>query len=216
LDGTYTRDNLNRLATSVATGSATQNLTFSYDRYGNMTCLTNGQTNGLCPSYSFNGSTNQISNSGFTYDAGGNVTHNGTGVGTHTFQWDAENRLKSVDSGSTATYTYNALGQRVEKNVGGTYTEYAFDASGEPTGENNRTTWTDKFFDFQGRHLLHYQSNAAWFIHPTALGSTGQVTKCNGSVVQDQLHYFVSRQVNRLPHAGAEWPRGQHLVPRLL
>ncbi len=79
--------------------------------------------------------------------------------------------------------------QGVEKNVGGAYTEYAFDASGEPIGENNRTSWTAEFFDFQGRHLVHYQNNAAYFIHPTALGSTSQVTDYSGAMAQDELHY---------------------------
>src|SRR6266403_6276195 len=59
-------DAMNRLATSAATGSTTYNLAFSYDRYGNMTCVTNGQTNGPCPNYSFNTSTNQISNGGYS------------------------------------------------------------------------------------------------------------------------------------------------------
>ncbi len=45
---TYTYDYLNRLASSVATGSATHNLTFNYDRYGNMACTLNAQTNGPC------------------------------------------------------------------------------------------------------------------------------------------------------------------------
>ncbi len=185
----YDYDTLNRLTNSVATGSATHNLTFSYDRYGNMTCQTNGQTNGPCPSYSFSSSTNRITNSSFTYDAAGNLTQNGTGTGTHTFQWDAEGRMSSVDNGTTASYTYNALGHRVEKNASGTYTEYAFDTSGEPIGENNRTSWTGEFFDFQGRHLVHYQNNAAYFVHANTVGSTGQVTDYTGSLAQDQLHY---------------------------
>ncbi len=87
------------------------------------------------------------------YDDAGNLTQNGTAPGQHTFQWDAENRLSSVDNGTTATYTYNAFGQRVEKNVGGTYTEYAYDASAEPVGENNRTSWTAAWVNFQGRQL---------------------------------------------------------------
>ncbi len=47
------------------------------------------------------------------------------GDGTHTYQWDGENRLVSVDGVAgqscqatwTACYYYNALGQRVEKQV---------------------------------------------------------------------------------------------------
>ena len=100
----------------MATGSDTHNLTFSYDRYGNMTCVVNGNTNGLCPSYSFSTSTNRISNANFTYDAGGDLTQNGTDTGTHTYQWDAENRMTSADGSSctTACYVYNALGQQAE------------------------------------------------------------------------------------------------------
>ncbi len=93
-----------------------------------------------------------------------------------------------MDNGTTATYTYNALGQRVEENVSGA-TEYTYDASGEAIGENNRGDWTAQFFDFQGRHLVHYQNNAAYFIHPTALGSTSQVTDYSGAMAQDELHY---------------------------
>ncbi len=77
----------------------------------------------------------------------------------------------------------------MEKNVGGTYTEYTYDASGEPIGENNRTSWTAEFFDFQGRHLVHYQNSATYFVHPNTVGSTGQVTDYSGAMAQDELHY---------------------------
>ncbi len=187
----YTYDAMNRLATSAATGSTTYNLAFSYDRYGNMTCVTNGQTNGPCPNYSFNTSTNQISNGGYSYDASGNLTADGTGTGSHTYQWDAENHLKSIDSGSTATYTYNALGWRIEKIVAGTYTEYAYHASGEELGENNRSIWTLRVVPFAGRHLAHYQGSPekTYFMHASRLGSTSQATDYSGAMAQDQLYY---------------------------
>ena len=190
---TLTYDNMNRVATSAATGSATHNLTFSYDRYGNMTCVTNQNTNGPCPNYTFNASTNQITNSGFTYDAAGNLTADGTGTGSHSYQWDGESRLKSIDNGSTATYAYNALGQRVEKLVGSTYTEYAYHAGGEDLGENNRTAWTVRVVPFADRHLAHYNdpsgSEATYFMHSTRIGSTSQGTDYTGAVAQDQLFY---------------------------
>ena len=37
------------------------------------------------------------------------------GMVAHTYAWDAEGRLKSVDNGATASFTYNALGQRAVK-----------------------------------------------------------------------------------------------------
>ena len=51
-------------------------------------------------------------NSGYSYDAAGNLT---TDASTgHTFQWDAEGRVSTVDNGSTWAFTYNALGHRVQ------------------------------------------------------------------------------------------------------
>jgi uncharacterized protein RhaS with RHS repeats len=61
------------------------------------------------------------------------MTSDGTGVGAHTYRWDAEGRLTSVGGTgcSAASYTYNALGQRVEKLVGSTYTEIVYGAFGQ-------------------------------------------------------------------------------------
>src|SRR4051812_42483504 len=44
------------------------------------------------------------------YDAASNMTDDGS----HTYVYDAENRVVSMDSGAW-TFVYNALGQRVEK-----------------------------------------------------------------------------------------------------
>gem|GEM_PF-6524915 len=185
----YTYDDMMRLTSSVATGSSTHSLTYSYDRYGNMTCVTNQQTDGPCPNWTYNTSTNQLNLTGYTYDAAGNQTQDGPSQ--HTYQWDAESRLKSIDSGSTATYTYNALGQRVEKNVGGAYTEYAYGLSGEELGENDRSSWTERIVPFEGRHLVHYQGspNAAYFLHTDMLGTTSLATDYTGAVAQDEIYY---------------------------
>jgi len=200
---TYAYDTVNRLASSVATGSSTHNLTFSYDRYGNMTCVTNQQTNGPCPNYTFSSSNNQITNAGYSYDAAGNLTADGSGTGSHTYQWDAENRLKSIDNSSTATYIYNALGQRVEKIAGGAYTEYTYHASGEELAENDRSSWAVRVIPFAGRHLAHYQgsTNAAYFMHINSLGSTSQATDYRGATAQDQLYYPWGQEWNMVGNA---------------
>ncbi len=181
---TYTYDYLNRLASSVATGSATHNLAFTYDRYGNMACTQNAQTNGLCPQWTYDATTNRINTSGFSYDAAGDLT----GDGTHTYQWDPEGRLKSLDN-YTKVYTYNALRWRVEKQVGTAYTEILYDASGESLGENNRSTWTQSYVNFNGRHLGIYQNNATYTTHANTLGSTAAVTDYTGAPVEDKLFY---------------------------
>jgi YD repeat-containing protein len=181
----YAYDPTHRLTSAGATGNSTYNLAFSFDQYGNMTCSQNQNTNDPCPQYSFNSSTNQISNSRYAYDASGDLT----GDGAHTYQYDAEGRLVSVDNGSTASYVYNALGERVEKGVAGTYTEYVFDKDGIPVGENSRSGWTDTWVIFNGQHVAHYENGVTYFIHANSVGTTAFVTDYTGAVVQDELHY---------------------------
>ena len=193
---TYTYDSLNRLATAVATplqtGGAAYNLSYGagYDRYGNMNCMTGSQTNGPCPYWTINSATNQII--GFTYDAAGpapdgaragNLTQDGTG--SHTYQWDAEGRVISVDGGSTWAYTYNAEGQRVQEAYTGGANQLLFDPAGN---------WLGMAGLFSAVHLkginwMLYIGGGAYFIHSNHLGSTGMETSPSGAVVEDMAFY---------------------------
>ncbi|HEX4949778.1 MAG TPA: hypothetical protein VFZ34_24145 [Blastocatellia bacterium] len=53
-----------------------------------------------------------------SYDAAGNTT----AAGSTTYQWDAANRLKSVNSGALGSYGYDGNGKRVKKTESGTTT----------------------------------------------------------------------------------------------
>jgi RHS repeat-associated protein len=162
----------------VATGSSTYNLTFSYDRYGNMACVTNGQTNGPCPNWTFS-TNNRITTSGYTYDAAGNLTSDGT----HTYQWDAEGHLTSV---GTSSFTYNAYGWRVSNSSGSV--SYLLDPSGQFLG--GRWTNGGNSAVFLGsRMLAEYMSNGVDFDHPNVLGSDTQMTDYRGSGGQGILYY---------------------------
>jgi RHS repeat-associated protein len=61
----------------------------------------------------------------YTYDSAGNVTNDGV----HTYQYDAENRLVSVDSGSTGQYAYDASNRRYKKMTSGATTHYIWQGS---------------------------------------------------------------------------------------
>jgi YD repeat-containing protein len=99
------------VSTAVSPGTVSYNQAFEYDRWGNADC---NPASLACANRSFNTAKNQIADSGFLYDAAGNMTADGSGGGAHTYAWDAEGRLKSADSGATV-YVYNAFGQRVER-----------------------------------------------------------------------------------------------------
>src|SRR3989454_8008391 len=120
------------------------------------------------------------------------------GTGSHTYQWDAENRLASVDGVAgqacqttwTACYTYNALGQRVEKKVGSAYTEILYDGYGYVTAFHDRTTWSQLFIpSVGGRQIMKYQDTVTYFLHTNLLGSTGMITNHAGTPTQDVLYY---------------------------
>jgi RHS repeat-associated protein len=79
---------------------------------------------------------------GYSYDAAGNVLNDGT----HSYTYDAENRMIKVDNGSTATYAYDPDGHRVQKiTTTGNYSD--------PAG-----TWYF-FYDQSGRYVLKANSN---------------------------------------------------------
>ena len=67
----------------------------------------------------------------YTYDNDGNMITQKTSAGTTTYTYDYENRLTSVDQYGTviATYTYNALGQRIGIKDSGTQTWTVYDGS---------------------------------------------------------------------------------------
>jgi RHS repeat-associated protein len=196
----YGYDHVNRLTSAVATGNSTYNLTFSYTadgsngQYGDMTCVVNGQTNGLCPQYTFNAANNQIT--GYSYDAAGNLTNDGT----YSYQWDAEGRLsQSLQSGTVLhTYTYNARGQLAEDVATAFHTiEYAYDPSGQLLGHfmayPPQPAWWHIIVPVLGRTAFVDTEN--WFVgaariyHYDALGSPLAATDQAGAVVQTEVYY---------------------------
>ena len=169
-----------RLATAQATGNSTYNLTFSYDRYGNMHCTINGSTNGPCPQYTFNQSTNRISTAGFTYDAAGNLTADGT----YGYQYDAEERLSSVSQGNV--YTYNALGLRAVWGV----VQYLYDPQGALAGNyDSATNGWQQTFPVAGRRVAWYYQGSTYFYHLDHLGSVNGITASDGLLAGDALYY---------------------------
>ncbi len=185
---TYTYDTLNRLGNSTATGNQSHNLTFTNDRYGNPTC----SGTGLCTSLSYSASTNRITAVGgvsVSYDAAGNMLTDATAPTSCSFTWDGENRLVSVSGCATASYVYNALGQRVEKLVGTAYTEYAFDLQGQVVAHHNRTSWQRHIIPLGSRPLARYQDSVTYFLHTNHLGSTSFVTDHAGATIQKSIYY---------------------------
>jgi RHS repeat-associated protein len=182
---TYTYDSLNRLASAVATAGSTYSYTFSYDRYGNMTC---NKTQGQCTTLTFpsnNGSTtNQPNNPYYTFDAAGNLTADGTGAGSHTYQWDAEERLISVDGGATDSLTYNALGQKVQWSG----YQLLWDSGGRWAGRYYGG-WNVSGAFYLGARSLGIYLDQFYGVHVNHLGSVMANTNAAGSESGDVMFY---------------------------
>lgn len=125
--GDYTYDALGRLTAYTGTQGQPTSYSWAYDRYGNRYGATPGAN------ITINKGNNIIQTAGFFNDAAGNETNDSV----HSYTFDAENNVISVDGGSTATYTYNALNQRMGvSNAQGAH-EFTYDFAGRRMG-----TWT--------------------------------------------------------------------------
>jgi RHS repeat-associated protein len=113
----FTYDNANEL--TAVTGSRTES--YSYDLNGNRTG-TGYHTTVMNEMSTSPGNT-------YTYDNAGNMISDNNGTTITTYSYDYENRLTTVTTGGTvvATYTYNALGQRIGVKDSGTQTWTVYD-----------------------------------------------------------------------------------------
>ena len=103
-----------------------QNYTYSYDRYGNRVSQTplNG---GFSFTPTINPNNNQITTSGYTYDAAGNMTSDSVNA----YTYDAEgNVTKIVNSGGTSQYVYDVFNRRIHEQTPIATTEYTYDYAG--------------------------------------------------------------------------------------
>lgn len=108
LEQQYVYDPLARLTKAV---SGDFDLGYAYDANGNRT---EGRDGDRSESYANVPGSNRLASVdevAYLYDANGNVIQDGD----HAYTYDARNRITAVDDGETATYAYNALGQRVYK-----------------------------------------------------------------------------------------------------
>lgn len=118
--------------------------------------------------------------------------------GTNTYGWNAEGRMNSAVVGSTSiAYTFNALGERVEAQVGANYHEYVYDPAGVEVGRNDRGTSFNWEYLFIGeRRFGKYQDNVTYFSHPDMLHTMGTVTDQTGATIQDVTYYPWGSQWN--------------------
>jgi RHS repeat-associated protein len=186
LNWVYSYDDFNRLicsnlATNGTCASPTNGLatyTYDYDRYGNRW----HQNGSLSMQLSFSGNNNRMDS--HSYDAAGNLSNDVS----HTYFYDAENRIIQVDgtlgacSSATACYVYNTSGHRVRKTTGGTSIDYLYDLRGrEITELSSAGAWNRGEVYVGGRHLATYYNGTTNLIHADWLGTERVRTTAAGA-----------------------------------
>jgi RHS repeat-associated protein len=178
--GAYGYDGFNRLTSRTVGTGTVQNYTYSYDRYGNRVTQTPLQT-GYTFDPTVNAANNQITTSGFTYDAAGNMTDDTV----HSYTYDAEGNILQVDGGNTAVYVYDALNRRVHVQTASATNEFVYDYAGRRI-----STWLSPNNDgSEGRIYWDGQQTAyrsadgtTYFDHQDTLGTERLRTNYGGSV----------------------------------
>jgi len=183
---TYTYDSLNRIATLADsnTGQSCRGLSWTIDPWGNRTDQT--VSAGTCNTFhQAVDANNRLLGAPYQYDAAGNMTHDAT----HSYTYDAENRIIQVDGGTTASYAYDPTGRRVQKTMSVTTTSYVYNLAGNVLFETQASSWVTTYLYFAGALHAQYKNSVTSFIHSDHLGSTRLVTAMNQSV-SDNLDYL--------------------------
>jgi len=166
-------------ATETNGGTTNWSQTNAYDRYGNRQIDYGGGSYNV----SFSSTTNRITTSGFSYDSSGNLTNDTI----HTYAFDANDKIKSVDS--TTAYTYDGGGARVRKLVGEN-TRFVYGLAGELIAEFDGSSGNLKKECVYGTSGLvatieptAANSNGTRYETPDHLGSSRVVTNSSGNVI---------------------------------
>ena len=122
------------------------------------------------PTYTTNPPTNRYQTlpSGTpAYDLNGNLTNDSF----HTYAWDSDANLTTLDSATTLTY--DALDRRVEKGTSGVYTQTLYGPNGMKLALVNGATVSKVFTPLPGGATAVYTSSGlAYYRHPDWLGSS--------------------------------------------
>ena len=160
---TYAYDAFNRLSTSYCGtncpgAQSALGFNYLYDRFGNRWQQNGTAGSGPHPQVSFDNN-GHITGSGVLYDAAGNMV----GDGSHSYIYDAENRVIQVDgtsgqcSTAAACYVYNASRQRVTKSTSAGTVYYAYDIAGHQVAEFSSTgAWNRGEVYAGSKHLATY------------------------------------------------------------
>jgi len=192
---TFTYDAVQRLTTGGTTGTPE---TYDYDLTGNRT------TSFLSTLHTHDDANRVLEDDDFTYtyDNNGNLATktDKTTSDVTTYTWDAQDQLIQIDfpDSTTATYKYDGLGRRIEKNVNGTITRYVYDGEDIALEYDGTNTFVSRYShgDQIDQPLALQRAGVGFFYyHADHQGSITHLTDSSGLVVNS---YFYDSYGNTL------------------
>lgn len=194
---TFGYDFVDQLKTVAA--SSPPNEFYNFDDVGNRTSSHRSTTYGYQ-----SGKFNQLSSTAaatYGYDANGNMTSKSEGSNFWRYTWDNENRLGQASTRKQSVrYKYDALGRRIERNVGSGKESTKFIHDGlDVLADDNSGTLT-KYLNGSGiDNKLRVQTGSSvnYFL-ADHLGSTNGLTDSTGSLTSQTAYDSFGNQASPL------------------
>lgn len=201
LSESFTYDSLNRIlsaATASTSGAGCWGQSFGSpgapppgppdDRWSNLAEINVTQCSAGALSIAVSSTTNRVTTTGFSYDAGGNMTSEPSPNG-FTYTYDAENRLTQAAGTATGTWTYvyDGRGLRVEKSNASGGTLYWRSGSGATIAETDLTGSTTnaaykEYVLFAGQRIASRDASGnVYYFYRDQVGSTTAITTASGT-----------------------------------
>ncbi len=188
----FTYDQVNRIVTAETGSTYATSPTncwgesYTYDQWANLTAIgaaSSSYTGCTQESLSVTALTNnQLSATGFSYDASGNILTDGH----NTYGWNAESEIKSA---AGVNYTYDGDGNRVQKSNGKIYW---YGAGTEILDESDASgNITDEYVYFGGKRVAHrvVSGNTISYYAEDLLGSSRAIATSAGALCYDADFY---------------------------
>lgn len=191
----FTYDILRRLSAAQTgvvnstSGAKTWSLQWTYDRLGNR--LTQTMVGGdptlpvSQPNFTIDPATNRITNSGYTYDAAGNMTHDANAA----YAYDGANRMININT-SAAVYSYFGP-QRIKKVLGSTTTRYIYSGR-KPIAEYVGTTsptLSAEYIYAGSKLLVTIAGSSTTYHHPDSLSNRAETNSSGTRTTFGHLPY---------------------------
>ncbi len=168
---------------TVNSTPGTWSLQWIYDRLGNRLSqtLVGGNVAVGQPQLTIDPNTNRITNTGFQYDAAGNMTNDAVNA----YSYDGANRLTQINSGS-ATYTYFGL-LRIKKVAGSATTVFVY-SGGKPIVEYLNGSVSKEYVYASSTLLATIAGSSLTYHHPDHISNRAE-TDSNGNGTRSYGHF---------------------------